>query len=290
MATANPVLAETINDGAVALDRCADYFDADRIGCNMVAASLGPANDAVELIRVHEGDRTLGAAVAWPPGYTLTRLLPGAADVLADELPANEGWRLMGEAGDAAAVAGRWSERTGGSIETVEIFRVYRLADLQLPDVPGRLVVAGPDQIERAAEWAVGFGADTGLPHKRDAAVAQMTRAVDGGRLRVWEVDDEPVAQLLVSAPAFRTVRIGGVYTPPERRRHGFGAALTAAVAAAERARPNVDEVMLNTQASNAMTNRLYRRLGFESVYETLIVMLTPGADTDELTSPPAPS
>ena len=268
-------VTEVITDAASANERCADLFSADPLGCNMVASAMLFGRD-VNLIRAHGDGRTSGAAIEWSPGFTLTRLRPGAADVLADALPASERLRLMGEAGDAATVAGRWTERTGGSAEAEEMFRVYRLGTLAAPSVPGQMEVADVDHIELATEWGVGFGTETGLGADAAESNAQMMRAVASGRLRAWRADGEIVAQLLVSTPAFGVVRIGGVYTPPAHRGQGFGAALTAAVSASEQARPEVHEMMLNTQASNAMTNRLYRRIGFESVFEVLILWLNP--------------
>lgn len=264
---------ERIDDGSVAVERCGDLFAADPIGCNMVATTVARGGP-VEVIRVHDDERTLAAAVRWDDGYTLARLRPGASRAMADALPAGDGFTLFGGAGDVAEVAGRWTERTDGSVEPSELFRVYRLGDLRVPDVAGSAHVAGAEHVDTAADWAVAFGADTGLGAGADRPVAQMARAADEGRLRIWRVDGETVAHLLVSSPCFGAVRIGAVYTPDALRGRGYASALTAAVAAVERARPDVDEVLLNTQSSNALTNRLYRRLGFEAVYEVLIARL----------------
>lgn len=282
------VTTEHLTTGAATLDRCADLISADPIGCNLAATVIARGDDGAGVIRVSDDSDTLGVAVEWGPGNTLMRLRDGAHAPIADALPSTGRTRLDGEVRDTAAVAGHWSERTGGSFETIEIFRVYRLAELRSPDVIGSAGVADAAHVDTAASWAVAFGGETGLGGQAadaddeaelDARRAQMQRAAAEGRLRVWRVAGEVVAQLIVSTPCFATVRIGGVYTPPGVRRKGYGAALTAAVAAAERARPDVDEVMLNTQALNALTNRLYRRLGFESVYEMLLVWLDAPAD-----------
>jgi ribosomal protein S18 acetylase RimI-like enzyme len=273
------VSLERITDGADAFERCADLFAADPIGSNMVSTVLVHGGE-VELLRVHDGERTLGAALAWGPGYTLAALLPGAAAPLADALPTAERVQLFGHAHDAVHVAGRWSERAGGAFTAEQIFRIYRLGDLRIPDVTGDVAVADDSAAPLAAQWSVEFGTETGLDVDPRSAAEQVARVIRNGRLRTWHVDGETVAQLFVSTACFGAVRIGAVYTPPEHRRHGYGSALTAAVAATELARPDVDEVMLNTQASNAATNRLYRRLGFESVGEILILWLEPDVRT----------
>lgn len=278
--TRGVAMIEHLGPGPATLERCADLIDADPIGCNMAATVIARGADDTVVLRAHRGDATLGAVASWGPGYTMTRLRPDAATAIAGALPADGRFRLDGDIGDVAAVAGSWSERTGGAYETIEIFRVYRLGELRPPAVDGEPHVADASHLDAAARWAVAFGDETGLGRDEDAdaaseaAHAQMTRAIGEGRLRTWRVGSEIVSQLLVSAPCARTVRIGAVYTPPHERGRGYAAALTAAVAAGERSRPDVEHVMLNTQASNAMTNRLYRRLGFESSHEMLLVWL----------------
>ncbi|MGL1760974.1 GNAT family N-acetyltransferase, partial [Vibrio parahaemolyticus] len=64
--------------------------------------------------------------------------------------------------------------------------------------------------------------------------------------------------------------RIGPVYTVPAERGRGYGGAVTAAVT--EHLLPQVDTVMLYTDAANPISNAVYERLGF--VHEHDIVEL----------------
>jgi predicted GNAT family acetyltransferase len=67
--------------------------------------------------------------------------------------------------------------------------------------------------------------------------------------------------------------RVAPVYTPPEHRGRGYGAAATAAVS-----RQALDEgaadVVLYTDLDNAATNRLYARLGYVPVEDRLVLAL----------------
>lgn len=267
---------ETITDAARALEVCGDLFGSDPIGCNMVASVLRPGV-ATHLGWIREGDRTLGAIVDWPPGWTITRLLVGAHRTVAEWLPDASG-RLWGAAPDVLTISQRWAERTGGSAELDELMRMYRLGDLPGADSGGELATIQPDDadaLDRAAHWARAFGEDIG--HDRDdhsATVTQMQRAAAEQRLYVWRHGSNTVAQLVVAPERFGVVRIGGVYTPPEHRHRGHASDLTAAMSAELRRQPGVREVTLLTQASNASTNRLYRRLGFTHVYDALSVDL----------------
>jgi predicted GNAT family acetyltransferase len=65
----------------------------------------------------------------------------------------------------------------------------------------------------------------------------------------------------LVDTPAGPVGRVGPVYTPPDLRRQGYGAAATAAVVAS--LEPRCALVMLYADAANPTSNGVYERLGF---------------------------
>ena len=276
-----PVRVEAIDDASRGLDACGDLFRADPIGSSPVTITLYPGRSS-ELLRVHGDGHTIGAAVSEATGtdtasYTLTPLGPGAAAVLANSLPIDRRIRLAGRPSDVAAVAGCWSDRCDGAIDTAGLFRWYRLHEL----VDGRrrkghLVVAARDSIERGVDWMTASADDVGLPIARDVAATRIGDAVNEGRLMEWWVGDDVVSQLVVSPARFGVVRINAVYTPPERRKDGHSGAITAAVAAAQIARQKVSEIVLDQPASNATTNRMFRRLGFVAVADALVVELVP--------------
>lgn len=87
---------------------------------------------------------------------------------------------------------------------------------------------------------------------------------------------DEVVSQLTILPARFGVVRINGVYTPPKLRKDGNSSAITAAVAEQQIARQKVDDVVIDQPAFTGVTNRMYRRLGFVSVWDTLAVRLVP--------------
>jgi predicted GNAT family acetyltransferase len=64
-------------------------------------------------------------------------------------------------------------------------------------------------------------------------------------------------------------VRVGPVYTPPEHRGRGYGSAVTAAVTA-ERLAAGRRFCFLYTDVENPTSNRIYTRLGYEPVCESV--------------------
>jgi len=272
----NQCVVETIDDATKGLDACGDLFRREPIRSTPVTTSLYPGR-ASALLRVSDGADTVGVAAEEAEGYTLTPLGPGAAAALADVLPIDRSSTLLGAAGDVVDIAGRWSERCDGAVDTGTMFRWYRLAELaESKKRKGRLRVAEATSADRAASWMVAFGDDVGLPLSAEAAAARVGDAIHEGRLFEWVAGDEVVSQLMISPARFGVVRINGVYTPPPLRKHGHSSAITAAVAGQQIARGKVDDVVIDQPASTGVTNRMYRRLGFQSVWDTLAVRLTP--------------
>jgi predicted GNAT family acetyltransferase len=63
-------------------------------------------------------------------------------------------------------------------------------------------------------------------------------------------------------------VRVGPVYTPPERRGSGYASALVAATSSAALA--DGHRCILYTDLANPVSNSIYRALGYRAVAEGL--------------------
>jgi len=81
----------------------------------------------------------------------------------------------------------------------------------------------------------------------------------------LWEVDGEPVSTAWLSAPVAGVTRISGVYTPPERRGHGYASGVVAA-ASQHALDAGVDACMLYTDLANPTSNKIYQALGYRPV------------------------
>ena len=89
----------------------------------------------------------------------------------------------------------------------------------------------------------------------------------DGG-IAVWEVDGEPVSCAGFGSETPNGVRIGPVYTPPERRRRGYGSALTAHLTQ-QLLDGGRTFCFLYTDLANPTSNGIYRAVGYELVCES---------------------
>jgi uncharacterized protein len=68
--------------------------------------------------------------------------------------------------------------------------------------------------------------------------------------------------------PVKGVVRLSGVYTPPEKRKHGYGA--TCVLALSKHFRDSGYRCILYTDLGNPTSNSIYRRIGYKAVAEAL--------------------
>ncbi|WP_231984085.1 GNAT family N-acetyltransferase [Mycobacterium sp. 852013-51886_SCH5428379] len=235
------------------------------------------ADEAPLLVTAWEDDELVGAAMQTPP---LPMLCGGLSGVPADEAVSalrGAGIAVPGVRGPrrtAETLAERWRAQTGAATEVTTEERLYRLATLSAPvGVPGGHRVARtadqPVLIRYQCDFAVeAFGH---APDPRRAAAAVAGSAAAGHAYLLWTADGAPMSMAGVRAPAAGVSRIGPVYTPPEVRGRGFASAVTAAAcrwALAAGAR----QVVLFADLANPTSNRVYRRLGFVPVGDSISI------------------
>lgn len=188
------------------------------------------------------------------------------ATVIADsgvELPG-----VTGEAGAASAFAGQWAESTGRPVRPNEVQAIYTLDCLvPLKHPPsGFSRPATQNDAPTLVKWIDDMAVETGGYRSADREEAIAKSIEDGG----WHIWDDGGAVSV--AHAYRAVtpyaRVGPVYTPKDRRGHGYAAAATASASAGIEAEGA--QAMLFTQLSNPTSNSIYRRLGYRQVAEVL--------------------
>ncbi|MGA8015710.1 MAG: GNAT family N-acetyltransferase [Candidatus Dormiibacterota bacterium] len=102
--------------------------------------------------------------------------------------------------------------------------------------------------------------ANPGRPGEPVASVVE--RRLAARQLWLWWEGATPVALAGRSATASGIALVGPVYTPPEHRRHGFGAAVTA-VATQAALDAGATHVVLYTDLANPTSNSIYQAVGY---------------------------
>lgn len=229
--------------------------------------------DGHVLLSVANCDGTIGAALQMRGGVLLVSGLPPewAKDVAAAlgsaqaDLPA-----IRGTSTTAAAFSQAWAEVAGVTATPEFTETLYRLDELSPRDgVVGVPRLAGDEDAELVPEWVDAFFVEAfnqlSNPEVSQGAFGAIADA--GGHVVLWTVGGEPVGMARVHGCLLGMSRIGPVYTPPDNRGHGYGAAVTAeAVRHAEL--EGARDVVLFADVANPTANGIYRRLGFVPVGE----------------------
>ncbi|TQF03646.1 GNAT family N-acetyltransferase [Kitasatospora acidiphila] len=213
-----------------------------------------------------------GAWLQTPPqGIRLSTMPVRAAVELADLLAdAPDVTGVGGGTAEARAFADAWAAHTGATATVHEEQRLYRLGELAVPAVPGRLRPATPDDHELLVPWLAAFFEFVGFPGFDAVGIA--TQRTLAGEFFIWEDEaGRPVSLAGLSQVIVGMTRIGPVYTPPEARGHGYASAVTAGICEVARER-GATEVLLYTDLANPTSNSIYQKIGFRPVADSVII------------------
>lgn len=238
---------------------------------------------------LRDGDNVVGAALRTAPyGMQLGPMSAEVAAALAFEVSVHDDhfpWALASDASIAAFIEAYRSSGSPGSARPSVLGRrdvVYEAGAIALPIVKGSYRVATLKDLNLAFQWSIDFQAFIdGVPPRFDKRDRDFMRTrIAGGGLWFWCVDQVPVAMAGYAAPVRvptgTVTRIGPVYTPDEHRGNGYAAAITS-VLTAELVRRG-SRVMLYADASNATSNGVYRRIGFQAIDEVVRVDFVNGS------------
>ena len=216
---------------------------------------------------------TVGVVVRTPPyGPVLSQLEDLAVvDVVAEDLArvTDDLAGVLGPRDAAARFADRWSALTGVGAHRIMEERIYCAESAALPtNAHGTSRGFASSDRELVLSWLDAFAGEA-LPDeapRHDSAGWLERRLADpDGEVLLWE-DGETTVSLAASGQATPTgLRVGPVYTPPEHRRRGYGAAVTATVTARALTRGR-RLCFLFTDLANPTSNAIYQRIGYRPV------------------------
>jgi predicted GNAT family acetyltransferase len=221
---------------------------------------------------LEDGEHVRGAVSMTPPFGMLLGVVPAdATDALVAALR-EQGAFVPGINGDLATaerVAAAWTAGTGIVARVALRLALYELGTLSHPEPPppGRGRAADARDIAIGVEWLTAFQAEVHTPGRPETE-ALVRERIDDARLWLWEdAAGAPVALASRTPATAGVARIAPVYTPPEHRRRGYGAAVTAACTAGALER-GADHVVLFADLDNPTSNAIYQRIGFRSIGE----------------------
>ncbi|HYA00923.1 MAG TPA: GNAT family N-acetyltransferase [Candidatus Binatia bacterium] len=280
---------------------CAAWLAADPCGTSAISIPLDgvlrglrPQGSDTRWVVAAQGAQVLGGALyASPVQLFLPRLPAGVAAQIAGRL-LDTRRPVLGVHGERLAArefARAWSARSGGTSRLTMALRLYRLSRLRVgPSVSGAARIADGEEREVVTRWLREFHAEATPDQRHEPVDDAAERRLRARQLWLWWDGGEPVSlagrSALVSlaghgAPSTGLARIGPVYTPPEHRRHGYGAAVTAAATGAA-LDDGASAVVLYADLANPTSNSIYPAIGYvrdHDAEERRLLPAAPGAE-----------
>jgi predicted GNAT family acetyltransferase len=193
------------------------------------------------------------------------KIVEALVDAIADHGVSLPG--VNGDAATAASFAGRWTERCKTPAVPATGTRLYELKALaRARPVTGVLRQAVGSDREIAIRWVREFSIEINEPDGDFEAVTDEWLAT--GQIWLWE-NDGPVSMAVCRKPVEGVIRVSGVYTPLERRRHGYAEACVCEVS--RRITEAGHRGALYTDLANPTSNSIYLRIGYRAVAECLL-------------------
>ncbi len=253
---------------------------------NMRAAGLVDGGQPYEgtYAAAWEGDRIAGVVAHYWNG-NLVFQAPAYLDALWRAAVRASGRPIAGLIGpeDQVAEVKTVLALAGPDLKMDESENLYSLSlgDLRLPPElasgrwRGRRI--GEADLDQVVAWRVDFSLealgeeDSSRLWKQTRANAQ--RAMERGLIWILEDQGRPVATSGFNAAIGEAVQVGGVWTPPELRRRGYGRAVVAASLLDARAE-GVATAILFTGKGNIAAQKAYLALGFRHIGDYRLVLL----------------
>jgi len=260
------------------LGRAEPLLLADEARHNLILGVAGTLRDHPDHYPEHrlwlvlDGEEVVAAAVRTPPHNVIVAGAGEPLEALArgidEELPG-----ATGAVPEVEAFARAWEAHHGATSAVQRAQGIYALDELiQPPPAPGAARPATHEDRQVLADWLRAFGREA--LGEEEADQDQLQRVLDSRLMRsdagfvLWD-DGGPVSLAGFGGPTPSGVRIGPVYTPPEHRGRGYGSAVTAAVTA-ERLAQGRRFCFLYTDLANPISNRIYTRMGYRRVCDSL--------------------
>ena len=219
---------------------------------------------------VMSGEDLVAAAMRTPPHGAILSAMgdDGAVDLIVDDLlrEAPDLPGVLGEKTRALRFAKKWTKYTQRAHRVKAAERIFQLTTVIPPrPVSGGVRTATAGDIRLVTRWFAEFLREA-LHEDGSTADAMADRWLNAPdrTLYIWE-DGEPVSICGAAGRTPNGIRIGAVYTPPERRGRGYASNCVAAASQAQ-LDTGLRYVFLFTDLANPTSNHIYRALGYVQV------------------------
>jgi len=171
----------------------------------------------------------------------------------------------------AARLKGIWEGMSGRKAEQHMAMRIYKLEEVIPPPViAGSIRPVEKKDRRMMMDWFDEFYREA---MQESQSPAKVRRQVDlymredskFRGLMIWEKEGVPVSMAGYAGPTPNGIRVGAVYTPPERRKKGYASAVTAGLSQ-HLLNNGYKFCFLFTDLLNPTSNHIYQQIGYVPV------------------------
>jgi uncharacterized protein len=224
-----------------------------------------------------DGELALVLLQTHPSQLILSKSLPFAAEDIEEiakklykSYPNIPG--MVGEKWLATALAERIAGLQHSRVHVQMKQRIYVLQQVKKPaSQRGVLRPAQMSDMAMLCQWFVRFCEDVRLPESAEKATQAVQEAIANQQIYVWMISGEPVSMARWARPTKTNVTIGWVYTPQEKRKHGYASDCVAALTQ-QLLDSGYKTVSLYTDLDNPTSNKIYTEIGYEPVMDSMLL------------------
>jgi predicted GNAT family acetyltransferase len=233
-----------------------------------IASTLGSFGEHAYLATVEASGSVVACALRTPPLKAVITAAPvSAIECLVADISNiyPDLAQVHGPDPTVGQFAERWAARTG--VPSIEA-RCHRLFEIReaptvVPTPEGGIRLATEQDLPTIVAWTTAFVAEA-LPGDPTDPEMRAANAIATRSLFVWDASG-PVSMAGWSGRTARGARITFVYSPPACRGRGFATACVSALTRSLLAE-GLAYCCLYTDRSNAISNRLYQKLGYRHI------------------------
>ena len=219
-------------------------------------------------IIIEDYGQILGTAICTPPNSTILSYFCGDIKEVTSSLvnsiheisPVISG--VIGSNEIVVPFVEQWCSQYKAKVTRMIAHRLYQLTELIEPEfADGFLRKAAPEDEDVVVRWAADFHLEA-----LGEILAEHHRNLYRDRIRTGEIylwdDKESVSMAVSTRPTRRGISIGGVFTPPSKRNHGYATSCVAALC--KELLEKYDFCLLFADLSNPISNSIYMKMGFK--------------------------
>lgn len=224
-------------------------------------------------IVIEESGQILGTAICTPPNSSILSYFSGeikevsstmvnAVHEIESDLPG-----VLGSNEIVVPFAEQWCGKYKTRVSRMIAHRLYRLTELIRPEfTDGFLRKAAHDDEDLVIEWTAAFHEEALGERLTEHQHKLYLDRISSGDIYLWDIT-RPVSMAVSSRPTRRGISIGGVFTPPSERNHGYATSCVAALC--EELLSKYDFCLLFADLSNPVSNSIYMKMGFKEYCDT---------------------